>query len=137
MSGFSKGANSIVIASYQFGSQTGNVSALSVPYWNGSNTNAAGLYRFSYQLEVDTAASVSSTLPALQIVAYNRQGVQNTITSATNTGNTTATYTSGVFVLDVRTGSANDVTYATTGYASSAAGMVYSFRFVVEYLGNV
>lgn len=137
MSGFSKASSSIIIASYQYGSQTGNIATTSVPYWNGSNSNPAGLYRFTFQMEVTTAATVSSTLPSLVVTAYNRQNQQLTYTTATATGNTVTTFTTGGFAMDVRAGSLNDVTYATTGYLSTAAGMQYSLRFTVEYLGNV
>jgi hypothetical protein len=138
MSGFSKASSSIVVASYSYTAQTANIATTSIPYWNGPNGNSAGLYRVTYQIEVDTAAGVSSTLPGLVITAYNRQGVQNTITTATSTTNTTATFTSGVAVVDVRSGTSNDVTYATTGYTSvGSPAMIYSLRFSVEYLGNV
>jgi len=137
MSGFSKGSSSTVVASYQFGSQTANIASTAVSYWGSTNYNAAGLYRFSYELEVTTVGAAGSTLPGLVITAYNRQNQQLSTTTATSTGNTLTTFTSGTLIFDVRAGSSNDVTYATTGYASPTAGMQYSLRFVVEYLGNV
>jgi len=138
MGGFSKASGSLVVASYNYGSQTANIASTAIPYWAGTNYNAAGLYRITYELEVTTAAQTSSVLPGLVITAYNRQNQQLSTTTATALGNTLTTFTSGVLVFDVRAGSSNDVTYATTGFASvGSPAMQYSLRFVVEYLENV
>lgn len=97
-------------------------------------TTASTRYRISGYLIVTTPGSLSSTLPKLTIgwTDVDNSVAQTIDLTATNSGNLTTTYTLGDAVISALTGS--NITYATSGYASNAAGMAYAIHILIEQL---
>jgi hypothetical protein len=106
----------------------------------------AGYYRISAYVILTTAASVSSTLPQVNIVwgdgtsgVAQSQILTGGIVAAPTTpgygssavANTTAPYRGGSMVLHSSTAA---IQYSTSGYTSNAAGMTYAVRIRVEAL---
>jgi hypothetical protein len=109
-------------------------------------TNAlTNLYRISAHLVEYVAASVSSTLPTVQVV-YTDSITSGTITmdvtpiaagvgqgqTGALTANTVGLSVAGVVVINAAGGTA--VKYQTTGYASTAAGMTFAIHIRAEML---
>lgn len=109
--------------------QTANVAATTV-----LASAPAGRYRITALAAVTTGASISSTLPAVQVrYTDNTDGVVKTATvTQTETGNTTATAAGGSALIDVQSGT--NIQFLTTGYASNLAGMAYKYYLTLEVL---
>ena len=120
--------------------QTANITAstlYAVP------ASGAGMYRVSGYIVETTAASVSSTLPNLQIVytdvdsntsitldATPILGVAGIGQTGALTANTVGTVVSGVIVINVKL--STTIQYQTVNYASTAAGMAYALHIRLE-----
>lgn len=103
----------------------------------------AGLYRVSSLVVLTTAASVSSTLPNVQIV-YTDQDTGGSVTidatpilgvagigqTGALTANTVGTTSTGVIMINVK--ASTTIQYKTVNYASSLAGMAYTLRIRLE-----
>jgi len=105
--------------------------------------SGVGLYRVSAHVVLTTAASVSSTLPNVQIVytdvdtngivtidATPILGIAGIGQTGALTANTVGTTASGVIVIDAHASS--NINYQTVNYASSLAGMTYSLHIRLE-----
>lgn len=95
---------------------------------------ALGMYRISWEADITTAGTVSSTLGPFQITFVSPTGAvtKTTVASATSVANTTGTTLSGVYIVWAASSSA--IQY-TMGYAASAANsMAYELHIVVEKL---
>lgn len=106
-------------------------------------SNAQGMYRISAYVTLTTAASVSSTLPNVQIV-YTDPDSSATITmdatpvlgvagigqTGALTGNTVGLTSVGVIVVNAKL--STTIQYKTVNYASTAAGMAYSIHLRIE-----
>ena len=81
----------------------------------------SNLFRFSCYLIVTQAATVSSTLPSCSIAFIDADNslAQTAQAAATNTGNTTSTFSQGSVIVRVKTGTTP--TFSTAGYVSSGA----------------
>lgn len=90
----------------------------------------AGLYRASYSLRVTQAATTSSSTALT--VAWTSGGVSCSSNSAAVTGNTTASETNGVIVMDVDGGTA--VVYSLTYASVGATSMQYALDLRLEEL---
>lgn len=102
-----------------------------------------GTYRISAYVVETTAASVSSTLPNVQIV-YTDQDTNTSVTidatpvlgvagigqTGALTANTVGTVSSGVIVINVKV--STTIQYQTVNYASNAAGMAYALHIKLE-----
>jgi hypothetical protein len=77
---------------------------------------AAGLYIVTGWIAVTRAASSSSTLPSI-VIAFNNGTAQSITLTATDTGNVLTTFKQASCV--IKSNSAQAITYATTGFASS------------------
>lgn len=104
-----------------------------------------GLYRISVYLVTTTAASVSSTMPNVQIVFTDKDsntsvtldvspilGAAGLGQSGLLTANTVGTVFSGVIPFYVK--ASTTIQYQTVNYASTAAGMAYALRIKLEAL---
>jgi hypothetical protein len=100
------------------------------------NAALSGLYRISIAISVTTAATTSSTLPSVTI-GYSQQesGAAISVTPiASSSSNSTSNVQQATLVCPVQAGA--NITYATSGYASSGAtSMQYSLHIDVEFLG--
>lgn len=112
------------IAQVSLTAQNNNVAATNFT----SAVLPTGPYTVSYEVDLTTAAGTSSTLPSMVVSWTSVAGVARSITIAPQnapSGNTTAS--SGVMWQGIRIGSATNVQYSTSGYASNAANaMLYS-----------
>lgn len=89
---------------------------------------SAGLYRVTWYQRITTVAGVSSSLTVA--FGWTDGTVAQSHAGAAMTGNTTATWQSGTFLL--RTDAASPITYATT-YVSNAAGVMrYALYLTLE-----
>jgi hypothetical protein len=93
----------------------------------------AGLYRVSCYAIV-TSVGTTSTLPTCTIGWTDKDNstVQTLNLTATSTGNALTTFTQGTMVLDGK--ASTNITYSTTGYASSGSAMQYAIHIKVEAL---
>jgi hypothetical protein len=108
---------------------TGNVSATTL-----FATTASRTFRISAYIIVTTAGSVSSTLPKITITwtdADNSQAQSFDLTP-TNAGNALTTFEQAEMVIRALT--TTNIQYATSSYASSAAGMTYAIHLTIEIL---
>jgi hypothetical protein len=107
--------------------------------------SGAGLYRISVSVELTTAASVSSTLPNLQIKFTSADSSTVITIDATPvlgaagigqtgalTGNTVGLTSVGVIVVNAK--ASTNIQYQTVNYASSLAGMAYAIHIIIEAL---
>lgn len=110
--------------------QTANIAVT-----NLTASAAVGLYRVCAWSAVTTAASVSSTLPAVTI-SFNNGVAQVKTLLASNSGNTTTTYEQGCMVLQASAATAISYDAGTTSgaYASSGTAMQYQLRVTMEAL---
>lgn len=108
-------------------------------------SSGAGMYRVSAYIVETTAASVSSTLPNLQIVYTDNDsntsitldatpvlGVAGIGQSGALTSNTIGTVVSGVISINVK--ASTTIQYQTVNYASTAAGMAYALHIKLEVM---
>src|SRR5438128_172419 len=107
---------------------------------------AAGMYRISSLVVETTAASVSSTLPNVQIVYTDNDVGSGTVTidatpvlgvagigqTGALTANTVGTTATGVIVINAK--ASTNINYQTVNYASTAAGMAYAIHVKAEAL---
>jgi hypothetical protein len=97
---------------------------------------ASGMYRISEVISVTTAATTSSTLPSSAFAwTQAESGVPQSIVATTLSGgnSTTTTYAQAAVIVYAQIGT--NITYSTTGYASSGAtSMQYSIHIIVEAL---
>jgi len=106
---------------------------------------SGGLYRISALVVETTAASVSSTLPNVQIIytdvdtngsvtidATPVLGVAGVGQTGALTANTVGTTATGVIVVDAK--ASTNISYQTVNYASSIAGMTYAIHLRAEAL---
>lgn len=103
----------------------------------------SGLFRVNAYVVLTTAASISSTLPNVQII-YTDNDTSGAITldatpilgvagigqTGALTANTVGTAASGVITIDVKKSST--IQYQTVNYSSSTAGMAYSVYILLE-----
>lgn len=84
-------------------------------------TGFQGMYRVMAWIIVTQAATVSSTLPSVQIVFHDEDNnISQTLTlTPTNTGNAQTTFQSGESVIFVKDGA--NIQYQTSGYVTSGA----------------
>ena len=107
--------------------------------------SAAGMYRVSAFVVETTAASISSTLPNVQIVYTDNDtggsvtidatpilGIAGIGQTGALTANTVGTTATGVIVINA-TASTN-IQYQTVNYASNLAGMAYALHIKLEAL---
>ena len=107
--------------------------------------SGAGMYRVSAYVVLTTAASVSSTLPNVQIIytdvdsntsvtidATPVLGVAGTGQTGALTANTVGTVDAGVIPIYVK--ASTTIQYKTVNYASTAAGMTYALHIKLEAL---
>lgn len=104
-----------------------------------------GLYSFSAYVVTTTAASISSTMPNVQVV-YTDKDSNSTVTldatpilgaaglgqSGLLTANAVGTVFSGVVAIYVK--ASTTISYQTVNYASTAAGMAYALHIKIEAL---
>ncbi|KVF22955.1 hypothetical protein WJ06_10385 [Burkholderia cepacia] len=110
------------------GGNIANTSLYSVP------TN--GFYCMSAHAAVTTAATTSSTLPAVTFYWTDADsGAVQLYTSSTNTGNSTGTYTQTGQVCFYAKGGTT-INYQTSGYASSGATAMQYALHVRSYFGG-
>lgn len=108
-------------------------------------STGAGMYQVSAYIVLTTAASVSSTLPNVQVIftdvdsntsvtidATPILGVAGTGQTGALTANTLGTIASGVICINVKL--STTIQYQTVNYASTAAGMAYALHIVLEKL---
>lgn len=124
---------------------TGLAANVSVATLYAVPASGAGMYRVCAYTVLTTAASVSSTLPNIQIVyTDNETGGSITIdatpilgiagigqTGALN-ANTVGTASAGVIVVNAK--ASTNIQYQTVNYASTAAGMAYALHVKLEAL---
>lgn len=111
---------------------TGNVSIATL---YAVPASGAGMYRVSVFAVETVAGSISSTLPRTEIT-FTDVDANTSITinaTATSTANTVGTANQGQVVMNVK--ASTNIQYATTGYASNAAGMTYAIHIRLEALG--
>lgn len=107
--------------------------------------SGVGMYRISAYIILTTAASVSSTLPNVQIVYTDNDTGGSVTLNATPilgiagigqtgalTANTVGTTVSGVIPINAK--ASTNIQYQTVNYASSLAGMAYSLHLKLEIL---
>lgn len=129
------------VASYNATAQTANISATTfytVPASTGFGpAPLQGKYEMKCYVVETTAGSSSSTLPSCGVKWTDSDSATaetlNTV-SATNTGNTVGSYAAGSQIISPAAGSV--VQILTASYASSAAGMAYTVRASLTYIGN-
>ena len=122
----------VFVALKNLTAQTANIASTSL-YAVGAA--GAGSYRANCYIVLTTAASSSSTLPACG-VGFKDEDSGTTVTmplTGTATTNTVGTNKGATSMLNVAAGST--MTYYTSGYASTAAGMAYAVHWKLEYLG--
>lgn len=131
-----------IVAAINLTGQTANIGATtlySVP------SNGAGLYRVSAYTVETTIASLTSTLPNVQIVftdidtgaaitidATPILGIAGIGQTGALTANTVGTASAGSIVVALK--ASTTVQYQTVNYASNIAGMAYSLRIRLEAL---
>jgi hypothetical protein len=95
---------------------------------------AAFLYRVTCSSVVTTAGSVSSTLPLVRVIYTDAvTGASVTLQVAVSSGgNAVGTTVSGTVAISVLAGST--IQYQTSGYLSTAAGMTYAIKIILEAL---
>jgi hypothetical protein len=122
--------------------QTANIGATTLYTVPASGV---GMYRVSAYVVETTAASVSSTLPNVQIV-YTDNDTNTVVTMDATpifgaagigqtgplTANTVGTASAGVIVINAKAGTT--IQYQTVNYASTAAGMAYAIHLKLEVL---
>jgi hypothetical protein len=111
--------------------QTANIGSTNLV----ASAPANGLYILVVTITVDTAASTSSTLPAVSI-SYTDQSnnVMAGPVTVENNGNTLTTTVTALVPMSVKAGTA--ISFSTSGYASvGATHMAYSLRLRWIYLG--
>ncbi len=120
----------IEVASIDATAQVANI-ATSTLYAVPSN----GLYRATIYITV-TSAGTTSTMPSTTITYTDGNAGTNshsTTTTATNTGNSvTTTFLQTSYILYAKVGT--NISYATSGYASTGQGMQYALRIRLEVL---
>lgn len=96
---------------------------------------ANGFYRVNIYITV-TSAGTTSTMPSTTITYTDGNSGTNahsTTTTATNTGNSlTTSFAQVSYVLYAKAGT--NISYATSGYASTGSGMIYALRVRLEVL---
>ena len=109
--------------------QVASIGTTSIP----SASLASGLYRVSYAARVTVAGSVSSSLTV--IISWTAGAVTQSISGAAMTGNTTATFQTATYLINIDT--ATPVSYATT-YADGGGGtaMKYELGIVLEVMSS-
>jgi hypothetical protein len=120
--------------------QTANIGATTL---YAVPSTGAGMYRVSAYVVLTTAASVSSTLPNVQIVFTDNQtntsitmnatpilGVAGIGQTGALTANTVGTAVSGVIVVNAK--ASTNIQYSLVNYASSLAGMAYAVHLKLE-----
>jgi hypothetical protein len=107
--------------------QTANIAATTL-----ATPVASALYKASVYIIVTTVGSVSSTMPKVTLTWTDPDNntAQTLDVTATNTGNLLTTFAQGMALINAKLGT--NIQYATSGYASSAAGMAYSLYIVLE-----
>lgn len=95
---------------------------------------ASGAYRVTGYIVETVVGSVSSVLPKITIswTDTDTSVAESKDITATQAGNTVGTFDTGSVVVNALT--ANNISYATSGYASTAAGMTYAIHLTVEKL---
>jgi hypothetical protein len=91
---------------------------------------SAGLYRITYYMEITQAAGVSSSITVS--FDWSSGGVAKTFPGTAETGNTTTTYQSGIFM--IRSDNLSPVRYSTTYVSVGAPVMEYSLDVLLEVL---
>jgi len=97
-------------------------------------TSASVLFLISVDIIVTTVGSISSTLPKVTIswTDANNSQSQSVDITPTNAGNLLTTLQQADMFFSALTGT--NISYATSGYASNAAGMQYALHIVTEKL---
>jgi hypothetical protein len=109
--------------------QTANISSTTVV-----SAPANGLYRVAGYIIVTTAGGVSSTLPSIVLTwtDQNNGQLQTWTLTPTASGNLLTTVQQNDAILSC--GPATDLSFSTTGYASSGSAMQYAVHIRVEAL---
>lgn len=124
-------------AALQFGSvdSGGNTADIAATSLGVPTGGANSMWRVSCYVSETVVGSVSSTLPACQVLYTDGDtNVAKTLNiTSTSTANTLGTVQQGSVVVRVKGGvSPPAFQYATSGYASSAAGMTFAVHIRVE-----
>lgn len=93
---------------------------------------ASGLYRVSYSARVTQAATTSSSLTVT--ITWTAGGITQSQSGAAMTGNTTATFQSGTYLIDID--AASPVSYSTSYASNAAAEMEYTLSVVLEEIAT-
>jgi hypothetical protein len=121
---------SLEYATVDLTAQTANVGSTTL---YAVPASGAGVYRVSCYVIV-TSVGTTSTLPSCVIGWTDKDNsvVQSFTLTPTNTGNTTTTFQQATMVLDGK--ASTNITYSTTGYASTGSAMQYAIHIKVEAL---